>query len=174
MRSNGMVSSFCNSRSDLLGEFVRDRVTPYRNQSCETQGFRDNQKGFTAKRQMCARSRPAGQKWLSLDMYGKLPYIQEKGVSPCQQHSAKRASKPALLPTCMKFSSVAVEGRSLTDFVVAAASAAARPGHCPDRSSSAEQESAQRFASLLCEPSVPTSRHGTSPRAHHEQLIGPI
>ena len=66
-----------------------------------------------------------------------------------------------------------IEGRSLTDFVVAAASAAARQTIAQTEVLQLSRESAQHFASLLCEPSLPTPAMERA-RAHHELLIGTI
>jgi uncharacterized protein (DUF1778 family) len=66
-----------------------------------------------------------------------------------------------------------IEGRSLTDFVVAAASAAARQTIAQTEVLQLSRESAQLFASLLIEPPAPTPAMERA-RAHHERLIGPL
>lgn len=66
-----------------------------------------------------------------------------------------------------------IEGRSLTDFVVAAASAAARRTIAETEVLDLSRESALAFASLLAEPPQPDpamERAGS----HHERLIGPL
>lgn len=64
-----------------------------------------------------------------------------------------------------------IEGRSLTDFVVAAASAAARQTIAQTEVLHLSRESAQLFASLLADPPAPAMERA---RAHHERLIGPL
>ena len=66
-----------------------------------------------------------------------------------------------------------IEGRSLTDFVVAAASAAARQTIAQTEVLQLSRESAQLFASLLIDPPTPTPAMERA-RAHHERLIGPL
>jgi uncharacterized protein (DUF1778 family) len=66
-----------------------------------------------------------------------------------------------------------IEGRSLTDFVVAAASAAARQTIAQTEVIHLSRESAQVFASLLIDPPPPTAAMERA-RAHHERLIGPL
>ena len=66
-----------------------------------------------------------------------------------------------------------IEGRSLTDFVVAAASAAARQTIAQTEVLQLCRESAQLFASLLIDPPAPTPAMERT-RAHHERLIGPL
>ena len=66
-----------------------------------------------------------------------------------------------------------IEGRSLTDFVVAAASAAARQTIAQTEVLQLSRESAQLFASLLIDPPAPTPAMERA-RAHHERLIGPL
>lgn len=66
-----------------------------------------------------------------------------------------------------------IEGRSLTDFVVAAASAAARLTIAETEVIRLSRESSQFVASLLAAPSDPTPalKHALG---HHERLIGPL
>lgn len=66
-----------------------------------------------------------------------------------------------------------IEGRSLTDFVVAAASAAARATIAQAEVLHLSRESAQAFASLLADPPAPSPAMERA-RAHHERLIGPL
>lgn len=66
-----------------------------------------------------------------------------------------------------------IEGRSLTDFVVAAASAAARLTIAQTEVLHLSQESARAFASLLVDPPAPAPAMERA-RAHHERLIGPV
>ena len=66
-----------------------------------------------------------------------------------------------------------IEGRSLTDFVVAAASAAARQTIEQQGVLNLSLESAQLFASLLADPPAPTPAMERE-RAHHERLVGPM
>ena len=66
-----------------------------------------------------------------------------------------------------------IEGRSLTDFVVAAASAAARQTIEQQGVLNLSLESAQLFASLLADPPAPTPAMERA-RAHHERLVGPM
>ena len=66
-----------------------------------------------------------------------------------------------------------IEGRSLTDFVVAAASAAARQTIAQQGVLNLSRESAQVFASLLADPPAPTPAMERA-RAHHERLVGPL
>lgn len=66
-----------------------------------------------------------------------------------------------------------IEGRSLTDFVVAAASAAARQTIAQSEVLYLSRQSAQVFASLLIDPPAPTPAMERA-RAHHERLIGPL
>ncbi len=66
-----------------------------------------------------------------------------------------------------------IEGRSLTDFVVAAASAAARLTIAQTEVLHLSRESAQAFASLLVDPPAPAPAMERA-RAHHERLIGPV
>jgi uncharacterized protein (DUF1778 family) len=66
-----------------------------------------------------------------------------------------------------------IEGRSLTDFVVAAASAAARATIAQTEMISLSRESAAAFASLLADPRPPAPAMERA-RAHHERLIGPL
>lgn len=66
-----------------------------------------------------------------------------------------------------------IEGRSLTDFVVAAASAAARRTIAETEVLDLARESAHAFASLLAEPPQPSPAMERA-RSHHEHLIGPL
>ena len=66
-----------------------------------------------------------------------------------------------------------IEGRSLTDFVVTAASAAARQTIAQTGVLHLSMESAQVFASLLIDPPAPTPAMERA-RTHHERLIGPL
>ena len=66
-----------------------------------------------------------------------------------------------------------IEGRSLTDFVVAAASAAARQTIEQQGVLNLSLESAQLFASLLADLPAPTPAMERA-RAHHERLVGPL
>lgn len=66
-----------------------------------------------------------------------------------------------------------IEGRSLTDYVVAAASAAARQTIAQFEILSLNGASARAFASLLAEPPAPAPAMERA-RAHHERLIGPL
>ncbi len=66
-----------------------------------------------------------------------------------------------------------IEGRSLTDFVVAAASAAARATIAQAEVLHLSRESALAFASLLADPPAPAPAMDRA-RAHHERLIGPL
>ncbi len=66
-----------------------------------------------------------------------------------------------------------IEGRSLTDFVVAAASAAARQTIAQSEVLQLSRESTQAFASLLVNPPAPAPAMERA-RAHHERLIGPL
>jgi uncharacterized protein (DUF1778 family) len=66
-----------------------------------------------------------------------------------------------------------IEGRSLTDFVVAAASAAARQTIAQTEVLELSRESAQVFASLLADPPAPTPAMERA-KAHHERLIGTL
>lgn len=67
----------------------------------------------------------------------------------------------------------AIEGRSLTDFVVAAASAAARQTIAQSEILSLSGQSAQAFAALLADPPGPAPAMERA-RTHHERLIGPL
>jgi uncharacterized protein (DUF1778 family) len=65
-----------------------------------------------------------------------------------------------------------IEGRSLTDFVVAAASAAAKQTIAQTEIVRLNAESSAFFASLQAdETRVPAMDHA---RHHHERLIGPL
>ncbi len=66
-----------------------------------------------------------------------------------------------------------IEGRSLTDFVVAAASAAARQTIADTEVLNLSRESAQVFASLLIDPPAAAPAMERV-RSHHERLIGPL
>lgn len=66
-----------------------------------------------------------------------------------------------------------IEGRSLTDFVVAAASAAARQTIAQAEVLRLSRESAEVFASLLVDPPAPTPAMERA-WAHHRRLIGPL
>lgn len=66
-----------------------------------------------------------------------------------------------------------IEGRSLTDFVVAAASAAARQTLAQTDLLHLSRASAQVFASLLADPPAPAPAMQRA-RVHHERLIGSI
>ena len=66
-----------------------------------------------------------------------------------------------------------IEGRSLTDFVVAAASAAARATIAQTEVLHLTRDSAQVFAALLADPPAPTPAMERA-RTHHERLIGPV
>jgi uncharacterized protein (DUF1778 family) len=66
-----------------------------------------------------------------------------------------------------------IEGRSLTDFVVAAASAAARRTISQTEVLTLASDSAQAFASLLIAPPEPAPAMERA-KAHHETLIGPL
>jgi uncharacterized protein (DUF1778 family) len=66
-----------------------------------------------------------------------------------------------------------IEGRTLTDFVVAAASAAARDTIEKTEIIRLSRESAEAFASLMIEdrPAAPAMERA---RDHHEKLVGPL
>jgi uncharacterized protein (DUF1778 family) len=66
-----------------------------------------------------------------------------------------------------------LEGRTLTDFVVAAASAAARQTIAQNEVLQLSSTSSQMFASLLVDPPPPSPALERA-RAHHERLIGPL
>jgi uncharacterized protein (DUF1778 family) len=66
-----------------------------------------------------------------------------------------------------------IEGRSLTDFVVAAASAAARQTIAQTEVLTLSRKSAEAFAALLVDPSDPSPAMERA-RGHHERLIGPL
>lgn len=66
-----------------------------------------------------------------------------------------------------------IEGRSLTDFVVAAASAAARQTLAQAEILRLGGDSARVFAALLAEPPAPAPAMERA-RLHHERLIGPL
>jgi uncharacterized protein (DUF1778 family) len=66
-----------------------------------------------------------------------------------------------------------LEGRTLTDFVVAAASAAARQTIAQNEVLQLSSASAQMFASLLVDPPPPSPGLERA-RVHHERLIGPL
>lgn len=66
-----------------------------------------------------------------------------------------------------------IEGRSLTDFVVAAASAAARQTIEQTEVMRLTQQSAAFFASLMVAPN-PVAPAMTRARNHHETLVGPL
>lgn len=66
-----------------------------------------------------------------------------------------------------------IEGRSLTDFVVAAASAAARQTVAQAEVLTLSRDSARAFAALLANPPPPAPAMERA-RTHHERLIGPI
>lgn len=66
-----------------------------------------------------------------------------------------------------------IEGRSLTDFVVAAASAAARQTIAQTEGLHLSGESARFVAELLIEPPPPSPAMQRA-RADHERLIGPL
>ena len=66
-----------------------------------------------------------------------------------------------------------IEGRSLTDFVVAAASAAARATIAQTEVLHLSRDSAQFFASLLADPAAPAPAMARA-RGHHERLVGPL
>jgi len=66
-----------------------------------------------------------------------------------------------------------IEGRSLTDFVVAAASAAAKQTIEQTEVIRLSGESARHFASLLADP-PPVAPAMERARAHHERLVGKL
>ena len=66
-----------------------------------------------------------------------------------------------------------IEGRSLTDFVVAAARAAARATIAQTEVLHLTRDSAQVFAALLADPPAPAPAMERA-RTHHERLIGPV
>lgn len=66
-----------------------------------------------------------------------------------------------------------IEGRSLTDFVVAAASAAARHTIAEAEVIQLSGESARAFAALLLDPPAPVPAMVRA-FAHHKRLIGPL
>ena len=66
-----------------------------------------------------------------------------------------------------------IEGRSLTDFVVAAASAAARQTISQTEVLQLSRESSQAFAALLAEPPSPSPAMNRA-AAHHRRLVGPL
>jgi uncharacterized protein (DUF1778 family) len=66
-----------------------------------------------------------------------------------------------------------IEGRSLTDFVVAAASAAARATIAQTEVLQLSRDSAQAFAALLAVPPAPAPTMVRA-KAHHERLVGPL
>jgi uncharacterized protein (DUF1778 family) len=66
-----------------------------------------------------------------------------------------------------------IEGRSLTDFVVAAASAAARRTIEQTEVMRLSAESAAFVAGLLADPGTPAPAMERA-RGHHERLVGPL
>lgn len=66
-----------------------------------------------------------------------------------------------------------IEGRTLTDYVVAAASAAARQTIAQSEILTLSGHSAQTFASLLADPPAPAPAMERA-RTHHERLVGPL
>jgi uncharacterized protein (DUF1778 family) len=66
-----------------------------------------------------------------------------------------------------------IEGRSLSDFVVAAASAAARQAIAETEVLQLSRESSHLFASLLLDPPAPAPAMEPA-KNHHERLIGPL
>jgi uncharacterized protein (DUF1778 family) len=66
-----------------------------------------------------------------------------------------------------------IEGRSLSDFVVAAASAAARQAIAETEVLQLSRESSHLFASLLLDPPAPALAMERA-KKHHERLIGPL
>lgn len=66
-----------------------------------------------------------------------------------------------------------IEGRSLTDFVVAAASTAARQTIEQTEVIRLSGESAKHFASLLVDP-PPVAPAMERARGHHERLVGKL
>ena len=66
-----------------------------------------------------------------------------------------------------------IEGRSLTDFVVSAASAAARQTLEQTEVLRLSQDSAQLFAALLADPPAVAPAMERA-RLHHERLFGPL
>ena len=97
---------------------------------------------------------------------------QARSATPCDETPGLEAHLAPEVHEILK-RAAEIEGRGLTDFVVAATSAAARATIAQTEVLKPSRESAQTFASLLLDPPAPTPAPERA-RAHHDRLIGPL
>jgi uncharacterized protein (DUF1778 family) len=106
-----------------------------------------------------------------VDLYGNLPYITNMANQTTSTSARLEARLPVDVYALLK-RAAEIEGRTLTDFVVAAASAAARKIIEDAEIIKLSVDDQQRFAEALINPPplTPAMRRAIE---HHRRLIGP-